>query len=305
MLRKALAKSCNNVLGQLHLSTGMRGYGYFCRNILPTICGDDRYLDVNIHSKSVFRVDLCDPYWNLLNIDKFKYEPEISALLELLLGENSVFIDCGANQGYWSLYASETLPSENVLAVEASADTFAKLSTHCKINNRDCNLIHGAISSISGEEVEFVTESGNHAGASIVGAKDRASNREMVCERVKTVSIDDLVEENFSNHTGNWVVKIDVEGAEIEAIKGAKRVLQKEAVLIFEDLASVDEKGICEFVLEQPELKLFSIHSSGKLEELKDESSLRTIRGARKSHALNFATCSAQTAGSSWICKNI
>src|ERR1700686_3810055 len=75
-----------------------------------------------------FKIYLGDRYWPRWMVDGFTYEDEIARVLDRILKPWSLFIDCGANNGYWSLYAASRIGSnDRVVAIEAGEANFRRL----------------------------------------------------------------------------------------------------------------------------------------------------------------------------------
>ena len=103
---------------------------------------------------------------------------------------------------------------------------------------------------------------------------------------METITIDDLAESMVSGDE-LLIVKLDVEGMEIEALKGASRSLSRAAVVMYEDHGSDSESRVTRFVLEELGLKIF-FWNSGRgfvaVEDLKAACDLKT----RSNKGYNF-----------------
>ena len=199
--------------------TGSRGSSRISRLVSP-------YLKDGIDSikteDGVFMFGARDVYWNRLLMIGFSYEPEIRNILHAIRKVDYSFIDGGANFGYWSVLVSgPKLGSKKVLAIEASAETFAMLKRNQEANGERFQILQRAIWSRSDDQLTF--RSGAHAGRGI-GAGD---------EVVTTISLDDCVR-SFAP-AGNIVVKLDVEGAEVEVISASQALATANALLVYED----------------------------------------------------------------------
>lgn len=194
---------------------------------------------IKIFEDSLFRFQLRDPYWARLLISNFVYEHEIQSFLGELRGTEFSFLDCGANLGYWSIYCSEfSYKCKWVLAVEASPTTYTRLLENCELNGRRFETLHRAIHESSGITVSIKQEGDNHAGAA-VGAEGVP---------VLTITIDELVSSRPISSIP-LVIKLDVEGLEIVALKGASNTLMGDVVVIYEDHGSDTESSVTEFVI--------------------------------------------------------
>src|SRR6187402_1787101 len=63
------------------------------------------------------------------------YEKELGDLLKKMLRANDVFIDIGANIGYFSLLAATFSPSVKVISFEPVKDLFKKMDKNFSIND--------------------------------------------------------------------------------------------------------------------------------------------------------------------------
>lgn len=167
------------------------------------------------------RVGLADPYWNRLLCASYHYEPEIMRVLERM-GTGPVLVDCGANIGYWSL--TYQARGGRAVAVEAAAGTFARLEANNRLNGGGVITCHAAVSDADGQQV-FLDPAGDHASAHISPTGT---------EPVMTATIDRLLRDRLGGIPGDIVLKLDVEGAEAVALRGARETLSGNALVIFE-----------------------------------------------------------------------
>jgi FkbM family methyltransferase len=183
-----------------------------------------------------FKIHLNDIFYTRL-LDGFVYESEIEALLSQILTPDTIFIDCGANQGYWSIYAAQKINRpESVVAIEATSLPFARLQENLKLNGNSFTAIRRAVYSQPGVDLEFETHPQRHGSNSCVHHRGKPGEDGFQREIVKSVTIDDVVSSIASDgRKGDIVVKIDVEGAEIEALKGARKVMERGGIFIYEE----------------------------------------------------------------------
>lgn len=185
-----------------------------------------------------------DPYWNRMLLRSYDHEPEMARFLQLLVGVDYGFVDCGANIGYWSVFvASRTGGGKPVLAIEASAPTFALLAENIAPHAGKVVAFHRAILDRSGVEVSLNAEAHEARG---IAAAGEASNG----ESVTSISIDDLLAQQ------GWaarrlVVKLDVEGVEREALAGMEQALRDDALVIYEDHGADATHALTRHILEE------------------------------------------------------
>jgi FkbM family methyltransferase len=133
------------------------------------------------------------------------------------LAEGRVLIDCGANIGYWSV-RHQDFGFVDSIAIEANPRLIPFLR-----RNYDGPVHHAAVHSCSGQELLFSGDGAlGHVAASGIA--------------VPTLALGDL------EIRAPVLVKLDVEGAEIEAIEGLG---QLDAVIVYEEQVSADlGKGV-------------------------------------------------------------
>lgn len=211
-----------------------------------------------------------DPYWNRMLLRSYDHEPEMARFLRLLTSVDYGFVDCGANIGYWSVFvASRAGGGKPVLAVEASAPTFALLAQNVAPHAGKVNAFHRAILDRSGVEVRLNAAAHEARG---IAAADEASDGESVI----SIAIDDLLEEQGWT-ARRLVVKLDVEGVEREALAGMERALRDDALVIYEDHGSDASHCLTRHVIEERSLavqlllddRIVAISEAGELDAYK------------------------------------
>ena len=253
------------LMGLFRLAVTRGLYGRFARG-LGRVFGPEGAVFLHEGGAPPYRIALNDGYWTRFALYRAPYEPEVARVLSAASGGTSLFCDLGANKGYWTTRAAPLF--EHVIAVEASADTFAELYRNAgELYN--VTLHHAAIHARSGEEMRFVNTHLSHASARLqsdqpVGGQDRV-------ETVETLAIDDLVPEGVTA-----LIKLDVEGAEIAAIEGAARALTDGAVLIFEDHGNDPACAVSAHLLANPDMRLFSIETG--LVPMPDIATIRALK---------------------------
>jgi FkbM family methyltransferase len=139
-------------------------------------------------------------------------------LLRKILFEGAVVVDVGANIGIYSEFLSRCVgPTGLVHSFEPSPDNFKRLyaATH---NLSNVRLSQAAVGERSGESKLYISDKLNvdHRAYTADGDSRRAISTEMV-------ALDDY----FKPGQRVDLIKMDIQGYELHALRGAKRVLQE------------------------------------------------------------------------------
>jgi FkbM family methyltransferase len=150
------------------------------------------------------------------------YEAPLTHLFERYIKKGDVVYDIGAHVGYFTLLSSVLVGnSGKVYAFEPAKKVFKLLEKHIKINRcKNVDIFNKAISDKNGVGF-FDTGDGSWTGK--ISSKGEYE--------VEMVKLDDFVLKN--NISPPNVIKIDVEGEELNVLKGAKNLLTEYSPLIF------------------------------------------------------------------------
>jgi FkbM family methyltransferase len=214
-------------LGGLIAENHWRGGRWLRRHVIESL--DVEFAVVRFSYDALFRFHLKDFYWNRLLLRGYEYEQPLASLLQRLAGENYAFVDCGANLGYWSiLVSSKAYGSKPAVAIEALQSNAELLARNCELNGNRFECWHKAIYSRAGEAIELFGDADTHFGASIRAEWHNSPSQGMVI----TTTVDEAARHLARQDV---VVKLDVEGVEIDAFEGARETLAAGALLIYED----------------------------------------------------------------------
>jgi len=117
---------------------------------------------------------------------------------------------------------------------------------------------------LSGTKHEAFSIAGNAAG----GGED-----------VPVIALDNLLDDGKISANGKYLIKLDVEGVEIEAIKGGARLLQGDSVLLCEEHGNDPDHTVSRYILEQTPLQLIVYDPrTNRLETVTELSILNRIK---------------------------
>lgn len=135
-----------------------------------------------------------------------------------------VFLDIGAHHGIYSIVAAKRLgTSGRVVAFEPSSREFRRLRLHLQLNRM--GLVHAepvAIGAATATRKFFQVVGGDSTRG---GLRPPAIPDELTETSVETVRLDDYISRSALDHVD--IVKLDVEGGELEVLQGASNVLTK------------------------------------------------------------------------------
>lgn len=165
----------------------------------------------------------CDDLYHVLPAR----EPAILRTIRETLRKGDVFVDAGANIGFYTILASRLVGSRGrVIAIEMMPDTAAILRGHLELNGcRNVTIIEKAISECSGNTVSAFVQSGKFGQASIT----RVQPGEAI--EVETITLKDII---FDTPVVK-LIKMDLEGAEIAALNSLGDSAARVQNIIFED----------------------------------------------------------------------
>jgi FkbM family methyltransferase len=135
--------------------------------------------------------------------------------LKYRLKSGDIFIDCGANIGLWTLIASDFTKSEGfVYSFEPNPKLFLRLEKNIKFNNlqQKCSIQQTGLSSATYSSFLYLDDNHHQMGS----LHHQNSSRKI---KVELKTLDSF---GLSRIDG---MKIDVEGHELDVIKGAIQTL--------------------------------------------------------------------------------
>jgi FkbM family methyltransferase len=162
------------------------------------------------------------------------FEPEQSALIEALLPKGGVFLDVGANIGYFTVLGGRSVgPTGRVYAFEPVEEIHRLLSTNVSLNGLENveALALACFSSPGQMGMERASDSG----------KSHLSPARAHSKPVSLTTVDDFVALARIDRVD--LIKIDTEGSDLEVLKGARRTVDRFRPAIIMELDHLSRFG--------------------------------------------------------------
>jgi FkbM family methyltransferase len=162
------------------------------------------------------------------------YEPEMQSALGELIKPGMTVYDVGANVGYVTLMLAKLTGSQGrVYAFEALPDNVERLRRNVELNgfNDRVSIFSGAVAVGVGEVKFLVHSSGGMGKAAGSAGRDEQYQREII---VPSTSLDEFV--YTQGNPPPQAVKMDIEGGEVMALPGMRRVLAEARPLMLMEL---------------------------------------------------------------------
>lgn len=154
--------------------------------------------------------------------DEKAFEPFIGETLRLILKPGMTLLDVGANIGYFTLLGSRLVGDKGrVISVEANVENYKLLMLSRLINGfNNIEAYPLAVTDHAGAIHYYHSTGSDGVAFRLDTSNDDFFENAVV---VPAVTIDSLIPEN----TKVDVIKIDIEGGEIFALKGAERLIRR------------------------------------------------------------------------------
>lgn len=202
------------------------------------------------------------------------YEIEVVQYLRQVIEGDSVFVDIGANNGFYSLFVASLSPKSVIYSFEPVPGTFKRLVRNLEINNfRNAHIFNLALGSKEGDAL-----------ISISSIEDGLNSLKEIESVESKIPVHMSTLDNILYPRKIDIIKIDVEGYEEEVLKGAKKTINenKNIKIIFEHnrvFSGNSDNGIN--FLTDLGFNIYSIHYANdkgiSLSEISDNRSLPSL----------------------------
>ena len=158
----------------------------------------------------------------LLKKCNFDDQSELDMIKKFSKKKNIFLLDCGCNYGFYSFFTASLSDKNSIIAIEASSKTAEDFKKNLILNNfKNIVLKNLAVSDTDGETIVF-NESKNDWESSLNHSKfDSIKEINVKTNKIDTILCDYNLADYF------LFIKLDIEGHELQAIKGSTNIIKK------------------------------------------------------------------------------
>jgi len=200
---------------------------------------NSRELSGNVYIKNRYGLFFCGKNFSSVFGVSSICEPEVRK--EFVLKEG-IAMDIGANCGMFTVHLAKMLGDKGkVVSIEPERENIALLKKNVELNRlKNVSIVEKGVYSKKGEMTFYLDDFGT-------GGHSLLKNEDAKKEIIKIDTIDNILKSLKIKHVN--LIKIDVEGVELEAFKGAKKTLKKShPKIIFEAVDEEKRKEIEKFL---------------------------------------------------------
>ncbi|MDF2077149.1 FkbM family methyltransferase [Pseudomonas mendocina] len=174
-------------------------------------------------------VDLHATPYTLLDFGQ--YERDETAFLKSVLRDGEVFLDIGANLGWYSLVLGRRCPNSRIYAFEPIPSTVEVFERNIRLNRlENIEVLRMGLFNQEDElDFLFAPDVSGATSLKLAGQfRGRASIQNVAC---RTTTLDAFC---ASRNIVPALLKIDVEGAELMVVQGGEKILEATPIILME-----------------------------------------------------------------------
>ena len=190
---------------------------FLSKNIILNIYNFKVYGSTNKNKTSYFLLKKCE----------FGDYHELNTIKKISGNDKVLFLDCGCNYGFYSLYVASLSSENQIISVEASKKTLEELNKNLNLNNFSNIYFYNNAISDTDEKIINFNESEKDWESSIIH-QNYNSNESSI---VNSIKIDTLVQD-YELEKYKIIIKLDIEGNEMSGIHGSLDLIEKSSPLI-------------------------------------------------------------------------
>jgi len=197
----------------------------------------------------------CHQAWMAMGL----YEPHVARLIYDTLKPGDTFYDVGANAGYFSLIAAKAVGlTGRVVAFDPIPINVHVIKEQIEINklSNRCVIEPLAISNTNGVLSFTISKRNANSHLSNIPLPHVIMEEEREVIQVETTTLDDYVQK----HSHPTLIKMDIEGAEVNALEGAKTLLSSKNTTFLISVHSLSIEKQVKAILKKNGYEFFNLH---------------------------------------------
>lgn len=194
-------------------------------------------------------IEIRDPIEREIFFNLSYEEEQIATLVEFSKkNKQDFFLDIGSNCGYYALFIAKTFPSTHVIAFEPIKKTYEKLVKNIHLNNlkKQIQTFNFGLSDTNDEvQMRTLIKKGFiQSGGFTVNDK----NRELKTNETLLKADLKIGDEVIKYINKKLLIKIDVEGHEINVLKGLSRLINNNKIYMQIEIFHENKENIFNFL---------------------------------------------------------
>lgn len=206
------------------------------KHIFYRLIGKRYVFEKDIYLRNKYGLFNCGKIFENATIARTSYESELIPYMQI--PKDQIFIDVGAHIGKWSVFMAQN--GCRVISFEPNQDLFNLLCVNMDQSKKHCKLEKMMVGSKNGTQQMFISK--DHPATS-----SKYQKKELK-ERLPITKLDSFLNwRGYNSRVG--LIKIDVEGMELEVLKGSQETLKENAPkIIFEAWNEKRLRNIAKFL---------------------------------------------------------
>ena len=152
---------------------------------------------------------------------------ELNTIKKISNKKRILLLDCGCNYGFYSLYAASLKKHNTIISIEASKNISEEFLKNVKLNNfKNIIFYNNGVSDLDDVDISF-NEGENDWESSQIHSNFKIK----MINNIKSIKIDSLVN-SYDLDNYKTIIKLDIEGNEINAIQGGLKFIKKSSPII-------------------------------------------------------------------------
>ncbi len=143
---------------------------------------------------------------------------------------DGLIVDAGAYIGTASLALNDLYPNATIIAIEPSSSNLSVLKRNIS-KFKNIKIIHSALTSESGNLIDLRNRSTGEWGFTIVQKPQDKLNANVI-EKISSISLKEIMKDKIVKEIG--ILKLDIEGGEMDLLKNSLSELEKSRVIVAE-----------------------------------------------------------------------